>query len=233
MSRAIRRSGGSGGGLVWKLVLDSVMTLLVIAEFAYDVTGSIVHEVIGLVLLVLFVVHLLINRQWFMTFFKGRQNMRRAANSGINLLVLGVALTLLGSGLLNASLIEMLAHFRWSFSTRGVHSLAGYWFLLAMAVHLGMHWGVVLGECRRRLGMVGRAHGIEVLVLRVAAVLCVMGGGTAAVHQELWSRLLADYSFGYWDGGAVLHDFADFAAMVAGMAVLAHYLKGRLPAAGR
>lgn len=216
------------GRLAWKLALDFAMTALVVLEFAFDLTGSIIHEVIGLVLLLLFVLHSLLNLKWFAGILKGRYGLRRSFVCVINLLVLAVSLLLLGSGLLNASLLEILLHFKWSFSTREVHSLAGYWFLLAMAVHVGLHWNIVVAECRRWLGFRGVPRLGEKLVLRLLGMLCLIEGGRAALRQDLLARLLADYSFSYWDEDAVLRYFADFAAMIAGVVVLAHLFRTRL-----
>jgi len=221
-------AGNSPAGnrrLLGKLALDLVMTLLVVMEYAYDFTGGIVQEVIGFGLLFLFVVHAVINRKWFMAFFKGKYGLKRAVNTFVNLLVLGVALVLLCSGLLNASLIEMLLHFKWAFSTRSVHSVAGYWFLLLMAFHLGMHWTVILSESRRRLGGAGNPRWCEVFLLRIAAVSILIYGGFAAVRQDISSRLLADYSFSYWDDTAVVQYFIDFIALVGSVTVLAHYFR--------
>jgi len=221
-------AAAASGRLLAKLALDLVMTLLIILEYAYDFTGGIVHEVIGISLLSLFVVHAVINRKWFMAFFKGKYGVKRAVNTVVNLLVLGVALVLLCSGLLNASLIEMLFHFKWGFSTRSVHSVAGYWFLLFMAFHLGMHWTMVLSECRRRLGRIGNPKWGEVFVLRVAAAAILIYGGFAAVRQDILSRMLADYSFSYWDDSAVVSYFIDFISLLGAMTVLAHSLRACL-----
>jgi hypothetical protein len=214
--------------LLGKLALDLVMMLLIILEYAYDFTGGIVHEAIGISLLALFVVHAVINRKWFVVFFKGKYGLKRAVNTAVNLLVLGVALVLLCSGLLNASLIEMLLNFKWAFSTRGVHSVAGYWLLLLMAAHLGMHWTVILSECRRRLGWFGNPKWTEVFLLRIAALAILVYGGFAAVRQDILSRLLADYSFSYWDDSAVVSYFIDFIALVGAMTVLVHYFRACL-----
>lgn len=224
-------AGGSAAGsgrLLAKLALDLVMTLLIILEYAYDFTGGIIHEAIGISLLSLFIVHAVVNRKWFTALFKGQYGIKRSVNSGVDLLVLMLALVLLGSGLLNASLLEMLLKFKWSFSTRGVHSVAGYWFLLLMAFHLGMHWTVVLSECRRRLGLAGNPKRLEVSVLRVGAVLILVYGGFAAVRQDIYSRLLAEYSFSYWDDSAVVLYFMDFFALLGAITVLAHYFRACL-----
>ena len=78
-----------------KLALDGLMLGLVLVGFAYKLTGSIVHELLGLGLFGLFLVHGGWNWAWFRSLFKGRYSGLRWVGLTVNtllLLSLGVAM---------------------------------------------------------------------------------------------------------------------------------------------
>lgn len=54
-----------------KLTLDIVMTALIIVAMVYHVTGNLVHEVVGMVLMLLFIMHNVLNRYWYRHFLQG------------------------------------------------------------------------------------------------------------------------------------------------------------------
>jgi hypothetical protein len=61
----------------FRLVNDLVMTFLMLIAMAYYITGNIVHEVVGIVVLLLFIVHNFLNRPWYKAIFKGKYNVLR------------------------------------------------------------------------------------------------------------------------------------------------------------
>ena len=46
-----------------KLLLDLVMTILMLLTFAYQLAGNMAHEVLGMVVFALFVLHNLLNKR--------------------------------------------------------------------------------------------------------------------------------------------------------------------------
>jgi hypothetical protein len=55
-----------------KLVIDFAMTMLVLVEMAYRITGNTIHELVGVLSLVLFIIHNFLNRRWYMAIMKGK-----------------------------------------------------------------------------------------------------------------------------------------------------------------
>lgn len=52
--------------------LDILMTILMIVVMSYQATGNLFHEVAGVILLILFVVHNILNRKWYKNILKGK-----------------------------------------------------------------------------------------------------------------------------------------------------------------
>jgi hypothetical protein len=55
-----------------RLAIDLTMTILMLVAMAYRITGNTIHEVVGVFLFVLFIVHNILNRRWYKAIAKGK-----------------------------------------------------------------------------------------------------------------------------------------------------------------
>ena len=55
-----------------KRIVDTAMTVLLLLLMAYQVTGEMAHEWIGMGMTVLVIVHQILNRKWYSALFKGK-----------------------------------------------------------------------------------------------------------------------------------------------------------------
>lgn len=69
-----------------KKILDIVMAVLMIGVMSYQATGSLLHEVCGVLLLLLFVLHNILNRTWYRNLGKGRYSTFRGMMLTVNVL---------------------------------------------------------------------------------------------------------------------------------------------------
>lgn len=61
-----------------KMLLDIVMLILLLFLMAYPVTNSLIHEILGIVTLICFVIHHLLNRKWYQTLMKGKLSLKKS-----------------------------------------------------------------------------------------------------------------------------------------------------------
>lgn len=109
-----------------KKVIDMVMGLLFIVLLGYSFTGAPIHEVTGIVFVVITVIHNLINIKWYKAIGKGAYNRKRKIATAVNLaLAADIALILL-TGVMNS---------RYLFHT-GIH-IAGIGQIHAVLVSAG------------------------------------------------------------------------------------------------
>ncbi|GHU55332.1 hypothetical protein FACS1894132_11290 [Clostridia bacterium] len=66
-----------------KLFLDVILLLLFAVMCNTDVTGTLPHQVLGLVYTALLAIHLILNRKWVVAFFKGKLRGRKTRFSAI------------------------------------------------------------------------------------------------------------------------------------------------------
>ena len=212
--------------LVQRLSLDLVMTALILIEFAYRLTGSTVHELIGVSLLALLVIHGAWNWRWFVALGKGRYAARRVASTTINALLLTAALLMMVSGVLNSELLFALTQVELDLLPRELHTAAAYWFLILIGVHLGMHWKMIMAETGKLAGgsAVFLPPRLRWASLPAAAIAIAAYGVVASFERSVFSRLTAYYSFGNWEfDESIVGFFAQYVAIVGLYAVLTHY----------
>ena len=83
-----------------RMALDCVMVLLLPLLMAYSLIGELYHEIIGIAMGVLLVTHLVLNRKWFSSLFKGKYDARRVVTTLINFLLIICVLTSMVSGII-------------------------------------------------------------------------------------------------------------------------------------
>ena len=69
-------------------VIDICLTVLLLFLMAYQVTGEVLHEWIGVVMTALVIIHQILNRKWYGALFKGKYNPYRILTMAVNILLL-------------------------------------------------------------------------------------------------------------------------------------------------
>lgn len=133
-----------------KMMLDLVMTVLFFAEMAYYLEGNFLHEWLGVLLIVLFLVHNIWNRSWYKGLFRGKYPPVRLLMLLVNLLFL---LSMIGSAVSGMMLSRDALAFlnlRAGMLGRRLHMVSTSWFFLLMTMHIGLHWGMMARGMNRR-----------------------------------------------------------------------------------
>lgn len=209
--------------LLKRLALDFFMLALILLEFAYGLTGGTVHELIGFGMFALFIVHGGLNWQWMRSVLTVRYNAFRILSVTVNALLLLSAFMMILSGLFNSNLLFSLTGIEFDLLSREIHTAAAYWFLILMAIHLGLHWKMVTAQARILAGL-SQPSRLGGLALKLVSAATVVAGVHASFERGVLGKLTAYYSFDYWDFDAsVVGYFAQYLAIVGLYACLAYY----------
>ena len=161
-----------------RMALDCVMVLLLPLLMAYSLIGELYHEIIGIAMGVLLVTHLVLNRKWFSSLFKGKYDARRVVTTLINFLLIICVLTSMVSGIiLSKHLFRFLGIKGLSSVMRTLHLLAAYWGMVLMSFHAGTHGGMILSKLRKKpvrytvsaLLIAGAGYGVYAFIKRSIA----------------------------------------------------------------
>lgn len=123
-----------------KRIIDVCMTILLLFLMAYQVTGEVLHEWIGIGMTGLVIVHQILNRKWYGAFFKGRYRAYRILTTAVNiLLLLSFALTAFSGMSMSGHAVPFLYGMAPVTFARQMHLSMSHWSFVLMGLHLGLH----------------------------------------------------------------------------------------------
>lgn len=210
--------------ILFKLAIDMVMTVIMLAAMASQLTGNTIHELLGVSLLALFIVHSVLNRRWYQTVLKRKHNTRRILNTAVNLLLLVMVLMLMVSSVMISRILFAFIPVDGGLIARQMHILATYWGLIFISIHIGMHWRMVIGAARKILGITSLDR-YSKFALRVMAVLVAVYGAYAFFARDVGSRLILYYTYSYWNfDESVLFFFTDYLSIMGVYICVTYYV---------
>lgn len=203
-----------------RLVLDCIAAGLLLFTFAYFWQGNVAHELAGIGMFLLLILHNVFHRRWFAARSKGR---RGKFNIALTFVLLATMLALLATSLMISE--TLFANFRLDddFTARQIHAGIAYWLLIIVGIHLGLRWPQLMAVARKLLGLV-EANAARSAVLRLISIGIAIEGVYSALTLNLRYRLLFQMSLDWWNFEESVVGFFGHCAAIAGLCVfLTHY----------
>ncbi|MBB3387244.1 MULTISPECIES: hypothetical protein [unclassified Rhizobium] len=205
-----------------RLCLPAGMAALLILALAYWWLDNGPHEFFGVVFFGLLTWHLFINRRWFLKLRIGRYDARRWIVAAIHTwLMINIGVLLITSAAVSHSIAGF---FQYSVDASIVefHWFSAYWVVMIIAVHVGTHWTRVMSSVATLFRL--SPSRFRAGVLRLSALILLAFGAWSFAVLGVATKLMFGYSLDFWDFTAsVTPFFAHWTAVMAGVAVLAHY----------
>ena len=156
-----------------KRILDIVMTLMLPCLMAYELIGQKTHEILGLSMVMLFIVHHAMNWQWHKNLFNGRYTAYRAVLTALDILMIAVFIDQAVTGIMMAKhVFPFIKHVGRRSFARVLHLLGAYWGFALCCLHAGMHMSNMIRKWRSKASLVR--------LLTAAPALGVFGYGVYA-----------------------------------------------------
>ena len=211
--------------LILRMMVDLLMTVCLLGLMSFMLTGQQYHEWIGAAALVLFILHHILNLSWIRQSGRGRYTPYRVLQS---LLVILVFLAILGcmvSGIVMSQYVFAFLPIDGGTSfARLLHMVSAYWGFVLMALHLGLHWSMVLGRFRKAARLKGSSR-TRTLVLRLAGAAAAVYGLSVFVRRNLLNYMLLRTQFVFLDySEPLLLFYLDYLAMMGFFIFAAHFL---------
>lgn len=208
---------------ICKIVIDIIMTVLLLFLMARQLTGDSAHEWLGAGMLILWIAHHILNRNWYSHLFKGKYTPMRILQTVINFTVLLSMFGLTVSGIILSRKVFAFLPIPGGIAlARPLHVLSAFWGFVLMALHLGLHWNMILGMVRKVTGPV--ASKLLRILLRITATLVAGYGLYAFLKNQFLSYMFLTSSFVFFDfERPVLLFFAEYIAIMNLFIFLAHY----------
>lgn len=180
-----------------KITVDMAMTVSLLLLMTYERIGQSVHEWLGIGMFVLFVLHHILNRKWCKALLRGKYTVLRVLQTT---LVAAVLFCMLGS-MISGVMLSRYAFAFLQISTglsfaRMLHMLSAYWGFVFMSLHLGFHWGMMIGIAKKPFK---KPSVIRKWILRTAAIFIAGYGIYAFIMRDLGSYMLLKNLFVFFD----------------------------------
>ena len=130
-----------------RLVTDVSLTVLLLCLMAYQITGEVLHEWIGMAMTLLVIIHQVINRRWYAALFKGKYGAYRTVSTLVNvILVASFILTAFCGMAMSGYAVPFLYGMAPISFVRVTHLSMSHWSFVLMGLHLGLHVPVLLAK---------------------------------------------------------------------------------------
>lgn len=212
-----------------RISLDFIMTILLLFQMAYMLIGNTLHEWIGTVLFILFILHNTLNIKWYSNLGERRSSGFRILQTVVNLSLLLCMVNLMVSGMMMSRVVFSFLPIDGGMGfARIMHMAAAYWGFFLMSVHLGLHWKMIMGlvrkVMRKREASTSQTWGLRILAVSVSGF-----GIYAFQKHNLISYMLLKNQFVFFDMQQPLISFlAEYIAMMGLWACLSYYTSQRL-----
>ena len=134
-----------------RILIDMLMTIFFIILMGYFITGNKVHEILGTITFVLFIIHNILNIKWYKAILKGNHNFQRIFHIVINLLLLVAMLGMMVSGIMISSNVFSFLNIQTTMFGRKLHMLSTSWGFILMEIHVGLHLNSMMSKINKKM----------------------------------------------------------------------------------
>ena len=188
------------------------MGILLVVLFGYNLIGGFAHELIGILLFALFLVHNLLHLRWYRALFKGRYLAYRFAQAIIDILLLAIMITMMVMGILISKEIFRLG-LGVDVFVYNLHKGLGYYAFALSSIHLGMH----------ALGWINKANNKIIRLFLLFLPLLFIGALVYSfIDLKLWEYLSFQAGFRFYSD-APIKFYLEMLAYSLGFASLGLY----------
>jgi Domain of unknown function (DUF4405) len=225
-----------------RLTFDLCAAALLVFGLSYWWLGNIAHELAGTAMFLLVILHNVFNRRWYGTASRARRERHGMANIVVTLLLVIAMLVLFVTSVLISNALSGFMSAYGGFTVRQIHTLAAYWVLVIVAVHLGLRWPLIMGVARKLLEISNRSA-VRTSILRAVAAVIAMYGVGSSFALGLGTKLSMQMTLDWWNFEESVAGFFVHCLAIAGLYIFITYYtmvgvdrwrqagKGRLSAA--
>ena len=194
-----------------KIITDTALFVLMILEYSRVYTSPLIHEIIGVALIFLVILHIYLNRKYFTAIFKGRYNFKRGFNLAVNILFIIVfVLTTLTGIFSSQSLLPSLNI--GNLNTVYVHKILGYFCLIILSVHLSLNLTKVFEKLKSKINN-------NVIFYCLYGILIILGV-YCLIDVDFFNHIIGNSGFSIATGNILINSLEYLSIIVMVMAIV-------------
>lgn len=135
----------------FRMILDIAMTIMFIILMGYYITGNTVHEILGTITFILFIIHNILNIKWYKSIFKGKHGFQRTFHIVINLLLFLAMIGMMVSGIMISAKVFSFLNIPTTMFARRLHMVSTSWGFVLMSIHVGLHISGMMNKLNKKM----------------------------------------------------------------------------------
>ena len=177
-----------------KILIDIAMTALFIILMGYYVTESNIHEILGTITFVLFILHHILNIKWYKSIFKGKHNFQRVFHTILNLLLFLSMLGMMVSGIMISTNVFKFLDIPVNSFGRKLHMISTSWGFVLMSIHVGLHITGLMTKLNTKMknSIFEYAYYCILLILLIFGIYSI-------VDLKIWEDMFLVNDFKFFD----------------------------------
>ena len=153
-----------------QITVDALMMCILLLQMSYSIAGEIIHEILGISLFALFVIHHIISLSFSKALVKGKKTPGKIMKTVVDILLIADILLLMsGAVIVSKHVFTFFGINTLSDYGRTAHLLGSYWGFALVSIHIGFHLDFMLGRIMKvkqkkiaaiiiMIMQIGRAH---------------------------------------------------------------------------
>ena len=214
-----------------KNILNVFMLISFLLIINYHFTGNIVHEILGLVILLFSLVHNKWNIYWYKYFLKVKEKNESIISIIVNFWVIILLVVAIGSGLFISQTvlpIRVFHNMNFILLMHDVHQGSGYAVYMLVAIHFGMHWNM-LWHKMKKIFQIEHYKYCCLVIGNILAIAIIINGINTSFTNHIGSKLLMQHDFISWSKTTSgIQSFIDYFSIFGCYTAITAYIKGFL-----
>lgn len=193
-----------------KLIVDLLLFVFMILEFSRSYLSSWSHELFGILLLALMILHLYLNKNYLKNIFKGKYNSKRLIMAVVNIsFAVAFSLSLI-FGILSSEEILSFLNLR-SSSIIKFHKTFSYISLVLVGLHLGLNLKVMLIKIQKLIN--------NIIILNLIEIIIIAYGVFSFFKHDILKHISGYYDFAFSDC-SFLVNFVRYASIILAISLI-------------
>ena len=168
-----------------KIIVDILLFILIIIEYSRLYINPTVHEIIGIGLIILIILHIYLNRNYFKSIKKGKYNFKRSFKLVINITFLIVFILTCIFGILSSQFLSI-----GSLTAIYLHKIFAYLSVLLLGLHLSTNINPLMAKIPYK---------------KIIFPIFIIFGIYSLIQVDFWNHLTGRYGFSITTGNILIN----------------------------
>ena len=189
-----------------KLIVDILMLALMLIEFSKNYLSPLIHEIIGIILFILVIIHLILNKNYIKNVFKTKKDAFGVLMFIINISFFITFMLSIIFGILSSQSFLKICNIH-NVNIINLHKILSYLSLIILGFHLGINFNMMFGKLTNKLNK---------YILYIIQLIIIIYGIYSFIKLDIIRHITGIYGFSIVNGNIFINllDYLSIVLMI-------------------